>query len=666
MKKILNFEVTHNRNPFLNEIIGDGRVVSFLEDSVLLTYGFLTNFKDIPRTSTGAFKENVIIGNEEIAAASLQGQNAISVISALFDSYQAKYPDVFTDKKSDAIRSWVTALSKYIISLYSVSGGNNRFNEVYLPWYLKIDNSIQMVADEQDQNKFILKNKIIIHAKTKWFTFWHNRNSVGYHLVPNTFNKNKNTDKQISTEISKSYRVKTDYNYILQDLPDVIPTGNISKAFNPGGIDPKNPNELNYVLAMPYQDYLPTLVSTLPKIKFKCEYLYSGEAQKTSIQWEDMGSLPFLPKYFFLIKEEWWREHKGDLWNGPEYKWQNELLAIKLALYNEYADEFGLQHKSNYEDTVAGSFNKNIIKNTKYCYSSMGTDVCVNSYYDLPLPVRENNRYHTKEEIKNTYVKNPDALLIDHASLTHYYYKKIAENFGVSTYDFDIEIPTNLTFDDFEEIEESYVNVYADGDYTGAYWAYGMCDYLSRYIETSIHKEWPFAGTGYLGHPNWMSTYILGGAMGAAVDDAHQDTPAWKTINRFITRQNSYTKVNAISKMFPKRYRLKRLKIKWKHERLIGRTLKGDVIMSKQDWENRLLNVYHQSDPKVSPPISNHFSLKPKEGTQADKIVMFEFKGIWGDWIKINNINDGLIQNVKIEFPSRTDETITILRIAFL
>ena len=111
-----------------------------LSDMILLTYGFISNFSNIPRNTQGAFnpKDKIGNGDETINMSAISGQSALSIIAGLLDKFTLQHPSEMEGSAGNIVRSLISALSRYIISPASISGGNNRFNEIFLPWFFEI------------------------------------------------------------------------------------------------------------------------------------------------------------------------------------------------------------------------------------------------------------------------------------------------------------------------------------------------------------------------------------------------------------------------------------------------------------------------------------------------------------------------------------------------
>ena len=155
-----------------------------------------------------------------------------------------------------------------------------------------------------------------------------------------------------------------------------------------------------------------------------------------------------------------------------------------------------------------------------------------------------------------------------------------------------------------------------------------------------------------------------GWASGGISGDDHRSQPSFivldQYIARFVDKHDSGGSSGNTATFAPYGWKLSGLKITWNREIELGGALEGEVILSKEDWKEKL----HVASDLTS--NTHQFSVTPSNRTDARFINVFEIKGIWGDTLQITNTNSNFINNTKIEFPARTDETVTVLRIAFL
>ena len=613
-------------------------VATLLSDMVLLTYGFITNFSNIPRNSQGAFdlKYKIGNGNEKINMSAISGQSAITMISGLLDKFTLEYP---TEMKGDAgnkVRALVCALSRYIISPASISGGNNRFNEIYLPWYFEIVTPISMTdeVNKQHTNEYRLASPLKIELKSRYYNF-----------------ENKEIlDKNKSIKLSKAEVIKTDYNYVAKELPTVIQQMNLSKAFNPSSINPKDPKELNYILHVPHNSLITV------------EDLYKQKViEKKSGTSEYIRDLDLLPPFTFIIDPVYIRDNDGE-WGDKQhvgYGWKDDIRQLKLDILNSYHKQFGGSYNSDFRSI------------------NITTKELINGRHLLRM-VDINETIHSRN------LEELDTIPIE--MLKFYYAKKICERYGIpfdkyqpyKYFTISLETPDgkNMTntpgtgfpsgkyvgFEHFVKIPLGDVTIDNNSDWSGAEEANAGNIFLAHYIPRHLGNE---ANTFIFntGRQN-MDFTKWGMAAGDDVGDDHQKQAAFVVLNEYIAKYIGKSDTGRSSgnkaTFNPYGWKLSGLKVTWNRDVQIGGALEGDVILSKEDWKQKLLTA--------SDIISNEheFSIKPTNQTDAQFINIFEIKGIWGDTLQITNTNSNFINNTKIEFPSRTDETITVLRIAFL
>ena len=152
-------------------------VSELLSNMILLTYGFISNFSNIPRNTQGAFnpKDKIGYGNKPINMSAISGQSAVSIIAGLLDKFTLRFPSEMEGDKGNVVRSLISALSRYIISPASISGGNNRFNEIFLPWFFEIKSGIDITdppsTSTDTGTTYTLTEPLKIELKSRYYDF---------------------------------------------------------------------------------------------------------------------------------------------------------------------------------------------------------------------------------------------------------------------------------------------------------------------------------------------------------------------------------------------------------------------------------------------------------------------------------------------------------------
>ena len=269
--------------------------------------------------------------------------------------------------------------------------------------------------------------------------------------------------------------------------------------------------------------------------------------------------------------------------------------------------------------------------------------------------------------------------------LKHYYTKKLSERYGIpfnknnldEYFTISFETPdgtsmTNLpasekfpsgTIIDFKYfVKNSLGNVIIDNNlqWSGADEANAGSIFLGHYISRHLGQNAkPFVYDK--GHsPTNMDFTNWGFASGDETGNDHQSQPSFIVLNKYIARFDTMVDGNSKAIFSPYGWKLSGLKLTWNRNIELGGALEGEVILSKEDWKHKLFTA---SDLTSN---THQFTVKPSNRTEARYLNVFEIKGVWGDILQITNTNSNFINNTKIEFPARTDETITVLRIAFL
>ena len=601
----------------LSEITNDTDILALIHTMITLTYGFITGFKNIERNAQGAFDSSYSIGygTSKINLSAISGQSAISILGGILDSFNMEFPTLMKGNKGKVVRSIVAALSKYIISPASIAGGNNNFNKIFLPWTLDLFEGVTLHKNETTKSwelnkipKFVMKGN------------WYGVTLVQTgHSWDHTYKKDAVSNLTVINH-SQPFVVNTDYNYVMEELPSVIQPQNLSKAFNPATIDPRNPKELNYVLKIPTSHYI------------NIENLFEGKEQIIpSGKVETITDLPYLPEGLMIFDPDWMKANWHDGYQG---RWQDELLKLKAGIFNVYSKQLWFNYSSD--------------------------------WYKIHTTVKQGGpEVEVRESPENfidTHDKGYTALyLVPPNNLELYYKRKIAERYGVSESDFELTLDRPEHFDAYEKENMPQIISSNTQDVSGVGVANAIHLYLANYLPNHINGDYPMV---YQGNGNYYSFNIMGNAMGNNQGDDHENTYPYKCFDKFIGHVVDGSLTDDQVKIIPYRWRLKKATITWNKEVHVGSTLKGDVVISKNQWKEKIKNL----SGNISLEGGNYhdviYSTKIKSDIQDLKLL--EIKGVWGDSFKIVNTNNQTINSHNIEPPSKTDETITITRIAFL
>ena len=315
------------------KLLNDTDVLALIHTMIALTYGFITGFKNIERNAQGAFDSSYSIGygTSKINLSAISGQSALSIVAGLLDSFTMEFPSQMEGENGKVIKTIISALSRYIISPASISGGNNRFNEIFLPWTLELFEGITLHKNETTKSWEL--NKIPkFTMKGHWY-------GVTLVQIGNSWENKYKKDAISNLSVishSKPFVVNTDYNYVMKELPSVVKPEDLSKAFNPSTIDPRNPKELNYVLKIPTSHYI------------NIENLFEGKEQVIpSGKVEEITDLPYLPEGLMIFDPDWMEANWHDGYKG---RWQDELLKLKAGIFNVYAKQLWFNYSSDWNN----------------------------------------------------------------------------------------------------------------------------------------------------------------------------------------------------------------------------------------------------------------------------------------------------------------------------
>lgn len=217
--------------------------IKLIQDAMLLSYAYSTHFADYPRYSdaeaqshagiqAGQLKGNLKITSQELNLVGLESQDPIKALDGLFEKYIRNNPGTEDRIQYRAVKQVVAALSRYLYTSYAIGKGNNSFNEIILPWFLRPIDGIDNVL-ETDTYK--LKPDIKYKLYSRYFD-----------LASGSF-----TPKS-DVPISDVQMIQTDRKITLPQVSDVIQP--LTKLPLPGDIDTSTEFSLMYQWYMPYVD----------------------------------------------------------------------------------------------------------------------------------------------------------------------------------------------------------------------------------------------------------------------------------------------------------------------------------------------------------------------------------------------------------------------------
>ena len=239
--------------------------IKIVSDLILITYGFLTNFKFADRyTATspevannpallGKIKESYVCGYGDYKIIDIQNKNPSKYIQSIFDDYVLNRPEVeYSQSRFAFLKSIIIALNNYISTEnFSFGRTKSRFNEVYLPYFLTLadGNKIEVIKksdtiglDNSKEERHILNTEIRFVLKSMYLTqnFNNVNNIFPFVGITNSSNniifsnkKMMHSDRSVSVVALDNILEKKDK---YSNLGDVITTTN---------------DDLNYILYTP-------------------------------------------------------------------------------------------------------------------------------------------------------------------------------------------------------------------------------------------------------------------------------------------------------------------------------------------------------------------------------------------------------------------------------
>lgn len=172
----------------LKSLTSDEKLLEAMLDIYILSYTFRDQFSFVEYVidgkDAGKIKGDQYIGYQAKQAAALTGKNLSEVIDSRYDRYLI---DTKLDETSENVRilkQFIASMSRFTAGQLAIGKGNNSFNQVYMPWYLKpfgeikpkkvavpspIPGSTATVSSwvfDKDATKFQLQSKYFILANT--------------------------------------------------------------------------------------------------------------------------------------------------------------------------------------------------------------------------------------------------------------------------------------------------------------------------------------------------------------------------------------------------------------------------------------------------------------------------------------------------------------------
>lgn len=222
-----------------NKIFGQPEV-DLISDAIMFSYGYATRWKDLPTYTVteaealksvkpGDIKGDTLVGNTGIKIQKLIGKQPLQEIDLLFEAYIREHPEKENSIELKAIKQLTAALSRYIYSSYAIGRGQNSFNKIYLPWYLKPVTAIKLTHTGQH---FKLDTTIEFKFESEWFEFKNGKVSVKPNL-----------------NISDVRMIQTDRKLTVPSVPDRL--NGLSKIPLAGDISTTTSRDLMYMWYLP-------------------------------------------------------------------------------------------------------------------------------------------------------------------------------------------------------------------------------------------------------------------------------------------------------------------------------------------------------------------------------------------------------------------------------
>lgn len=240
---ILNAQIPNTTHPdgSSTKLLPDELDRQFIYDCIGISYGFASQWKDIPTITEsnninfGKVDPKYTIGFAKINVYQLIGQNAINVLDGLYQKWLRDNKIDENDPRAIIVKILINLLSKYIYGSHSVGKGDNAFNQVYLPWYLQANNSLNLTLNTNDSSNYIFNGddtQQTFNIKSRYFD-----------IVGNQFA----LPSKIDLSITKL--VQTDRKLTLPAIDEVIQP--ITKLLLPGDISTTDNTALKDIVYIP-------------------------------------------------------------------------------------------------------------------------------------------------------------------------------------------------------------------------------------------------------------------------------------------------------------------------------------------------------------------------------------------------------------------------------
>ena len=257
---VLSYWIAHDwpadgtslENLRINKFKIQDKDIKIISDMILLTYGFLNNFNFATRyvaadaevqknpSLLGKIKETYVCGYGDYKIFDAQNKEPSQYIQNVFDEYVLNNPAVqYSHTRFGFLKALIVALNNFI-STKTLSFGrtNNRFNEIYLPWFLSLKDGEQIKVLKASQNvigldgtpanRDILDNKIKFVVKSM---YWNKNFGIVNNVFPDKiaygnsiiFSNKKilNSDRSVSLpEVNEELKIKDKYS----NVGDIITT----------------------------------------------------------------------------------------------------------------------------------------------------------------------------------------------------------------------------------------------------------------------------------------------------------------------------------------------------------------------------------------------------------------------------------------------------------
>lgn len=226
-------------------------------DMLAIAYAYATQFVDFPRYESGADigklkPENTIGSLTEYSISDVASTNPSVTLSNVFKRWLLKTALQEDDSRAQLIKNCLALLSKYIGGNYAIGGSNGEgvagasaFNEIYLPWYLKLNNPLSLLRrNTSSGNNFYCSTSTQFIAESRYFI----RETSQSDFSPPT----PRTDEESQIYFHKTKLVQTDRKLSLPAIPEEIES--IDKLPLPSDIDIQSNNDLKYLCYLPISD----------------------------------------------------------------------------------------------------------------------------------------------------------------------------------------------------------------------------------------------------------------------------------------------------------------------------------------------------------------------------------------------------------------------------